>query len=198
MLEHNAKIFDNLKNEYVEARVTPISAKHIYQIQFAWKPELKKQNCWDKDVNLQAYLNEDPKYEIYILESDFIAQGLMIVELIDSRQQPSQKLVYIKQLSVAPWNRSSLLRPTRNYRGVGTVLIAFSILRSISLGLDGKIALHSIEQAKSFYQKFPFVDFGYDDFKIGNKKVMSLKYLELPEESVELIILDSFLTWDLN
>lgn len=194
------KILHNVNNEYVQAKIVPISSMHLQEIELIWKPQLKNEKCWDKNLNINKYLNDSKTYEVYVLEYNSIAQGVIVLQINKwlSRLEPGKGLVYVNLLTVAPWNRASI-QETRNYKGVGTVLLTFAILRSFNLGFEGRIALHSVKEAENFYQKMHFVHRGYDLFNLNNNGNLSeLKYLEMPEEEAELIMLNSYLTSYLN
>lgn len=191
--EQLVKIFNEHNHEYVEGIITLITSTHIDEIEILWKPELVSSESWDKRLDIKQYLQYQHIYEVYVLESNSIAQGLIILRTIEaiSRLEPIKNVLYIKVLVVAPWNRPS--QSTRSYKGVGTVLLLFSILHSINLGFKGRIALHSMKEAEGFYQQLPFIQVGSDLFRFG-AETLELKYLELPEDEVELIMLNSYLS----
>lgn len=159
----SVKIFNNFQNEYVQAKITPMSSTHIQELELIWKPQLKNENYWDKNLNINKYLNAHKTYEVYVLECNSVAQGIIVLKIAEcfSRLELDKNLVYLNLLNVAPWNRLSI-QGTRNYKGVGTALLTFAILRSINLGFQGRIALHSVKSSETFYQKLPFVHVGYD------------------------------------
>jgi hypothetical protein len=194
----DVKIFQNFQNKYVPASIVPISVHHIYDIDFNWKPQLRQERAWDQELELSTYLHssqdQQAKSEIYILECNLIAQGLIVftpgIQL--SRLEPSKGILYLNWLSVAPWNRRYLTN-LAEHKGVGTALFTFAILRSIDLGLEGRIGLHTVKNSEKFYDKLQLTDLGYDTFK-----TCKLKYLELSPEKAELILLNSLLMWNLN
>jgi hypothetical protein len=49
-VEESVKIFYNIHNEYVQAKIIPISSQHIQDIELLWLPQLKNHNCWDRDL----------------------------------------------------------------------------------------------------------------------------------------------------
>ncbi|BAY21987.1 hypothetical protein NIES2100_17500 [Calothrix sp. NIES-2100] len=199
-VEESVTIFHNLTNEYVQAKIVPISSTHIQEIELMWKPLLKKENCWDQNLNLNKYLNKPQTYEVYVLEYDSIAQGLIVLEAKErhSRLEEGKNLIYVNLLTVAPWNRGAI-QETRNYKGVGTSLLTFAISRSFDLGFLGRIALNSVKEAEKFYEKMPFLVAGSDLFEMGGQgNIVSLKYLEMPEEEAELVMLNLYLTSSLN
>ncbi|BAY24178.1 hypothetical protein NIES2100_39710 [Calothrix sp. NIES-2100] len=198
--EEAVKIFDNFHNEYVQAKIVPISLRHIQQIELSWKPQLQNEKCWDKNLDISQYLNEPRTYEVCVLEYDSIAQGLIVLQITKhySRLEIGKNLIYVNLLNVAPWNRASI-QEIRNYKGVGTILLFFAILRSFSLGFQGRIALNSVKEAENFYQRMPFLIAGYDLFDLENNgKIVNLKYLEMPEEQAELVMLNLYLSSYLN
>lgn len=65
---------------------------------------------------------------------------------------PGQELVYVDYLETAPWNlRTPIVAP--RFSGVGTVLMAEAIAFSLQSGLNGRVGLHSLEQATEFYER---------------------------------------------
>ncbi len=77
-------------------------------------------------------------------------------------REPSQRgkpLVYLEYLEVAPWNwpyRSE--RP--RLKGVGIALVAAATQLSVDNGFEGRIGLHSLEQAEGFYRRCRMTDLG--------------------------------------
>jgi hypothetical protein len=61
-------------------------------------------------------------------------------------------LLYIDILEAAPWN---LRRPGINprFRGLGPTLMVAAVRLSELLGYEGRIGLHSLEQAEDFYRR---------------------------------------------
>ncbi|SRR5579883_1540987 len=195
-VEESVNIFNNLNNEYVRAKIVPISSRHIREIELNWKPQLSQENFWYKNLDIKIYLNDEKNNEIYVLEYDSIAQGIIVFKIANSpsRLEVGKNLIYLTLVSVAPWNRVSTVGK-RNYKGVRTALLFFAILHSFHLGFEGRIALHSLKSAESFFKKMPFFDGGCDSFYWGNNgEHSSLKYLEISREQAELVILDFYLT----
>jgi hypothetical protein len=84
-----------------------------------------------------------------------LTQGLMRVDLTKSARIPNQKgkpLVYIDYLEVAPWNRPDSGRVPL-YKGVGMALMSAAVAMSDHEGFKGRIGLHSLPQADTFYRK---------------------------------------------
>ncbi|MBO3462571.1 hypothetical protein G7B40_020360 [Aetokthonos hydrillicola Thurmond2011] len=200
LLEQEAQIFDHLSNEYVQGKIVPISSRHIRQIELIWKPQLKTEKCWDENLDIEKYLDAEKGFEIYVLEYGSIPQGLIVLKNANcpSRLEEGKNLIYLTLVTVAPWNRASN-QGKRNYKEVGTSLVKFAISHSFRLGFEGRIALHSIKYAESFFEKMPFWDGGYDLFFWGdNDNSSRFKYLEMSADEAELIMLDLYLNSYLN
>jgi len=81
-------------------------------------------------------------------------QGLMRVELNHTGRIASQAgrpLVYVEYLEVAPWNHGDA--EDQRFRGVGTALMTAAVDLSLSEGFAGRVALHSLPQAESYYRE---------------------------------------------
>lgn len=102
-------------------------------------------------------------------------QGLMRVELNHVARiadQSGKPLVYVEYLEVAPWNRGDV--DEQRFRGVGTALVTAAIDLSIAEGFGGRIGLHSLPQAESYYREFcEMTDLGRDP------AYDSLRYFEM-------------------
>jgi hypothetical protein len=104
----------------------------------------------------------------FCLECAGEVQGLMLVDLtcrcrLD--QQAGQHLVYVDYLAVAPWNRPRLTIP-RVYSGIGPLMMATAASLSLEEGFHGRVGLHSLPQAESFYRdKCGMTDLGIDAHK---------------------------------
>ena len=62
----------------------------------------------------------------------------------------------------APWNLKGASAPPR-FMGIGTVLIAEAVRLSLEMGLEGRVGLHSLPQAESFYKnRCRMTEFGAD------------------------------------
>jgi len=81
-------------------------------------------------------------------------QGLMLANDLKSarmQEQFGKPVVYVELLATAPWNRSKIQKPKR-FHGVGTVMVAAAIQLSIDLGFKGRVGLHSLPGAETFYE----------------------------------------------
>lgn len=63
-------------------------------------------------------------------------------------------LVYVSFLEVAPWNRAN--SRSRVLRTLGQLMLRFACQRSRQRGYDGRIGLHALPGAESFYRSLGF------------------------------------------
>lgn len=119
------------------------------------------------------------QWNSFALRCDGKTQGLMFVDMLRRCRLPSQQnlhMVYIDLVSTAPWNRPGLTA-LPIYRGVGAVLVAEAILLSDAEGFGGRIGLHALPRAESFYRtQWKMESFGPDP-AYGN-----LPYFEMTAE----------------
>jgi hypothetical protein len=114
-----------------------------------------------------------------------MTQGLMRVDLTRTAQAPVQKgkpLVYVDYLEVAPWNRPDLGQAV-SYKGVGTALMVAAIALSEQEGFRGRIGLHSLPQAESFYRDHcGMIDLGPD------ATYQNLSYFEMTPDQAKVFL----------
>jgi hypothetical protein len=116
-------------------------------------------------------------YGIFAVECAGKTQGLMLVRKGSAfSRHPDHEhadLIYVDRLSTAPWNRPTLTE-TPLYKGVGQLLVGAAVNLSLDEELGGRIALHSLPGAESFYRDIVgMTDLGADIQKQG------LQYFEL-------------------
>jgi hypothetical protein len=86
------------------------------------------------------------------VEAKCDVQGMMAVLRTPRHSHASRKdVVYVDYLESAPWNLKISTNQPR-FLGVGTVLIAEAIHLSLEMGLEGRVGLHSLPQAETFYK----------------------------------------------
>ena len=117
--------------------------------------------------------------EIFGIEADNKTQGMMLVIKLGrqcfSRHQehPGAPLVYIDFLATAPWNRPSM-GDAPAYKGVGRALVMAAVSLSFGGKAAGRVGLHSLPGAESFYRERPkMTDMGED------VAYQELRYFEL-------------------
>ena len=106
---------------------------------------------WRKKVETLRGMLASPGFSIVC---DGLTQGMMIVDTVKKRcrisSQKGKPLVYVEFVENAPWNRRKLCDSPR-YRGVGSILIRAAVELSEESEFRGRIGLHSLPQANSFY-----------------------------------------------
>ena len=79
---------------------------------------------------------------------------------------PALPIVYVDYLSTAPWNQQEFLSSIgeiARFRGCGIALMTVSITLSRERGYNGRVGLHSLIGAESFYRdKCGMTDLGID------------------------------------
>lgn len=93
----------------------------------------------------------------------------------------SENIFYIEYVAVAPWNRKTPVTK-REFKGVGTILITCALNYAVNeLGLQYGFSLHSLPQAKNYYEKIGMINFPERDKD-------KLVYFEMPrDKSTEIL-----------
>jgi hypothetical protein len=114
-------------------------------------------------------------------------QGLLLGECTRHRSRtspPPKELVYVEFVESAPWNWE--LEPLGQeplYRGVGPQLLEMATRWSEQLGFKGRLGLHSLPQAESFYRdRCQMTDLGPDANYTG------MRYFEMTETQAQRIL----------
>ncbi len=98
-------------------------------------------------------------------------------------REPSQlnkPIVDIDFLATAPWNRFRLAQDPR-FKGIGRLLLAAAISLSVSEEFAGRIGLHALPQAESWYRDVcGMTDLGVDG--------TSMRYFEMTEAQARVFI----------
>lgn len=106
---------------------------------------------------------EEGKHLLLALECEGEVQGLAAILTAPRRSRfTGEAAAYVDYLESAPWNLKGPLTSPR-FIGVGTLLIAEVVRLSLETGLDGRVGLHSLPQAESFYEsRCRMTNFGED------------------------------------
>ncbi len=156
-----------------------------------WKPELLRRNAdfasWDKSAAGNAQdshwewdeiMTSTLSYESFVIECAGVTQGIVNVNVATrfAKLPPHQgrELAYIDRIATAPWNRYKF-EVTPKYKGVGRVLFATCVSLSYSLEFCGRVGLHSLEQAETWYREIGLTDCGFDETE-------GMRYFEMTEE----------------
>lgn len=171
------EIFNTEEQCLIEATILEIQDRHLQDFEEIWVPQLTELSEEDKDLDLALKKRLSRKYddfEVYALECDNIAQGFIAIETLGYRSwfDETQRIIYVKFIVSAPWNRGRLRM--QRYKFVGSNLLSFVRERSNKLGYAGRVGLHSLPVAIGFYQKAGMLELGSDsDFD-------NLIYFEYP------------------
>lgn len=158
-LNHPIQLFRVRDGQVVDAILTDVTQKHLNDAETLWEPLLQGTGAEDEYWDWVAKSRRAkllPGDELYAIECDGVTQGLMTIDILKKRcqieSQLRRKLVYIRALATAPWNRPAITNPP-TYKGVGGNLIDFALARSYELGYQGRIGLHALPGALGFYRK---------------------------------------------
>ncbi len=108
--------------------------------------------------------------QAYLIECGNTTQAVMLVDLNKASRFSATKgesIVYVDYVSTAPWNWKRLWQPNPPFKGLGTIMLQVAIRLSLDLEFDGRIGLHSLQDAEGFYRRremtefWPDPDYGY-------------------------------------
>jgi hypothetical protein len=118
-------------------------------------------------------------YEFIGLECEDKLQGILLLDYTRQSHLPElagAPLVYVDYLATAPWNLRELNDPPQ-FTGVGRALIGYAQDLSVEQGYAGRVGLHSLPQAETFYrERLRMLDLGPDNQYHG------LHYFEIAQE----------------
>ena len=152
-----------------------IQERHLVDVEQLWKPalglvlkwagrhHLEESSHWDWRAKLRS-IGRSRRRSSFVVECDNMTQGLMIVDVSrKARLEPDcgRGLVYVDYVEVAPWNRREW-QPKRVFHSIGSAFLGVAIDWSFQLGFEGRIGLHSLPKAESFYRKVGMSDLGSD------------------------------------
>jgi hypothetical protein len=155
-----------LDNQRVETLLVDLAQTHLDDFEAHWRPALEQVGAedkfWDWVVKKRISLSSD-NFESYAIEYQGMTQGLMAIETQWHRSQVDRRhrIVYVQAIASAPWNRRAIQQPP-TLRGVGTALLLFARQRSLELGYEGRVGLHALPEAESFYDDQNMADYGPD------------------------------------
>ncbi|KYC38143.1 hypothetical protein WA1_37995 [Scytonema hofmannii PCC 7110] len=155
-------------NLIVQADLLQLTQKHASDYALQWKDLLRQylqeDKWWDWEFKLQSIISKQGNREGYAIEYEGETQGLMMieVEMHGSQIMRGKRLVYVDGIASAPWNRLEIQNPPK-LRGVGSTLLMFARSRSLELGYEGRVGLHSLPRAEKFYDNQGMLDLGKDN-----------------------------------
>jgi hypothetical protein len=155
---------------------TKVSADLIEETERLWRPELRRlrsealaRGVPENKIPLEhEHWNWKRKYERAITSDHFwgfvlndggaqAVQALLMMSDTPAHRgrlapQFGEPLIYIEYIEVAPWN----LRPLNDrprFTELGPALFEQAVEFSRSLGYQGRLALHSLDQSVTFYRR---------------------------------------------
>jgi GNAT superfamily N-acetyltransferase len=172
-LRHRAVVRD-AERMPVEATILPFIGERELGQAAAWQGWLVANQEEDGGWRWEEFVQETKlaqgrsagTYELYSLVVGGELEALMILQTADRRgRKDDRRIAYVEYLSVSPASRRK--GSPRKYRYCGEVMIRFAIHRSGTLGCDGRIGLHSLPGAETFYQTLGLQDMGPDPAEGG-------------------------------
>jgi hypothetical protein len=109
---------------------------------------------WDWAELIELGLALPKRFACYSLLASGDLQGLGLLEV--SEDDVATYGTHALRVSTAPWNRP----PELDYRGVGSLLIAAGLLRSLADGHDGQMHCSSLPRAEPFHSHNGMQRFG--------------------------------------
>jgi hypothetical protein len=110
---------------------------------------------WHWDWEEKSKKLEMIAYKCFGIECAQRMQGLLLVMVAGkyARLDPDKgkELVYVDYLESAPWNVKPIVDEPQ-YAGIGAVLMRTAVQLSCDEGFHGRVGLHSLDQAESFYR----------------------------------------------
>ena len=194
---------DRRTGELVEAAlIDGVSREDVESTESAWRPFLMKsleerRRAGNSELTPPEHSHWDWRrkheavrgliaYRMFGVECDGAMQGLMLASTAGHpcriKDQKGKEQVYVDFVATAPWNSPGLVEIPR-FSLVGRVLIATAVQLSVEEGFRGRIGLHALPQAETFYAR----NCGMTD--LGNdKRKEELRYFEMtPEQAAAFL-----------
>lgn len=191
-------LFDRGSKSFVDAQLhAPVTQSNLDDFASLWRPifdareselraaghgSLDDFGAHDLQDSHWQWIEKAPIYggrlecASFALEAEGQTQGLMFVRtqgFARERSQANKPLVLVDLLATAPWNRPKLVKDAR-FKGVGRIMIAAAISLSVAEEFEGRIGLHALPQAESWYRDMcGMTPLGIDETQ--------MQYLEMTE-----------------
>jgi hypothetical protein len=125
-------------------------------------PQSAHWNWMDKTRSMQGLL----ALQGLSIRCEGRTQGLMRIDLASEQcqleSQRSQPMVYVDYIEIAPWNWIGPYFNPPRFRWAGQILLRAAVEISLDQAFKGRIGLHSLPQASSFYRRCGLTDCGPD------------------------------------
>jgi hypothetical protein len=162
----------------------------VHAAQALWEGPLKDSGAqhshWDWRKKYQWLKNAPLAYHVFGIKAEEQMQGLLLVQKVGKvcriETQKNKELIYVDYLSSAPWNSSDTC-PKPRFAGIGRILIRAAIMLSVEEEFKGRIGLHSLPQADTFYRDIcGMTDLGPDE------DYQNLRYFEATAEQTAIFL----------
>ncbi len=121
----------------------------------------------------KSYVYSGDEYEWFYMFANGTPQGACLIYHPKDSIIDSQNIFYIEFLAVAPWNRDNPITE-REFKKIGSIIIKCVLNFAVNtLHLKQGFSLHSVPQAKGFYEKI-----GMENYSARDKG--DLAYFEMP------------------
>lgn len=121
----------------------------------------------------KSYLFASDEYQWFFLFCEDKPQGVCLIYHPKDSALSKNNIFYVEYLAVAPWNRDCLIH-SKEHKGIGSILLKTALKYSVDrLGLAPGFSLHSLPQAKTYYEKLKMIN-------VKEKEKDTLLYFELP------------------
>jgi hypothetical protein len=184
-------LFDRHKATTAPAEfIDGVTEAEVHAAQALWEGPLKDSGAqhshWDWRKKYQWLKNAPLAYHVFGIKAEEQMQGLLLVQKVGKvcriETQKNKELIYVDYLSSAPW-KSSDTCPKPRFAGIGRILIRAAIMLSVEEEFKGRIGLHSLPQADTFYRDIcGMTDLGPDE------DYQNLRYFEATAEQTAIFL----------
>lgn len=146
---------------------SPVQTQHLESVNQNWRPYFRElarrgrkqdDDHWDWS-SLARNWREDKDFTFAVVAGGetqgllWATKGCSSQPLSEGEPWPPEILV-VERLATAPWNRGQPMPlHISQYKLVGTSLLKEAVLLSRELGFQGRVGLHALEDAESFYEE---------------------------------------------
>ena len=173
-----------------------VDAATLRSIDRDWKPifegatdgDKPEDAHWDWQAKVLHAQSDPMTYELFSVEASGMTQGLLMAakggvnSFSRHPEHPRKPIVYLNFLATAPWNRPGVVAAPL-YKGIGRVLVGTAVSLSIEEGFAGRIGLHSLAGAETFYRDA----IGMTDLDTDPAN-QDLRYFELSETQALVLL----------
>lgn len=142
---------------------------------------------WNWEGKLLHEHKTNSTFRVYVVEYEQSVQGIILLNVgykhvCHLPEQKGERLVYVQYIEAAPWNIPFLAK-RKQFKYAGTRLLQTAVQFSIEMGYNGRIGLHSLPSAESYYAN-----------KVGMRQTQriamkdTLNYFELSKYQVDTFL----------